>query len=137
MQCFKKWWAWTQTDDYKTQMRAIVDAPDFLADNYLSTDARIPVTLLRTNVCSPLATNALEGNIWNDFSSTSYKTLPSVGSVTLQDPFDGHGWSYATEGRRPRLHARPVADVAVVDRAVSAQQQRRAVLPLSLGRGAG
>jgi hypothetical protein len=98
MQCFKKWWAWTQTDDYKTQMRAIVDAPDFLTDNYLSTDARIPVTLLRTNVCSPLATNALEDNIWNDFSSTSYKTLPSVGSVTLQDPFDGHGWSYALKG---------------------------------------
>jgi hypothetical protein len=98
MQCFKKWWAWTQTDDYKTQMRAIVDAPDFLTDNYMSTDARIPVTLLRTNVCSPLATNALEDNIWNDFSSTSYKTLPSVGSVTLQDPFDGHGWSFELKG---------------------------------------
>ena len=56
------------------------------------------LTLLRTNVCSPLATNALEDNIWNDFSSTSYKTLPSVGSVTLQDPFDGHGWSYALKG---------------------------------------
>jgi len=94
MQCFKKWWAWTQTDQYKGQMREIVQAPDFLKDNYLSTDARIPATLLRTNVCSPLATNALEGNIWNDFSSTSYKTLPSVGSVTLQDPFDGHSWRY-------------------------------------------
>ena len=94
MQCFKKWWAWTQTDEFKSQMRTIVEAPDFLTDNYLSTDARIPVTLLRTNVCSPLATNALAGNIWNDFSSTSYKSLPSVGSVTLQDPFDGHAWSY-------------------------------------------
>ena len=41
------------------------------------------------------------------------------------------------EGRRSRLHACPVADVAVVDRAVSAQQQRRAILALSLGRGAG
>jgi hypothetical protein len=98
MQCFKKWWAWTQTDQYKNQMREIAQAPDFLEDNYLSTDARIPVTLLRTNVCSPLATNAIEDNIWNDFSSTSYKTLPSVGSVTLQDPFDGHGWSYALKG---------------------------------------
>jgi hypothetical protein len=95
MQCFKKWWAWTQTDEYKSQMREIVAAPDFLTDNYLSTDARIPVTLLRTNVCSPLATNALKGNIWNDFSSTSYKDLPSVGQVTVQDPFDGHRWAYA------------------------------------------
>jgi len=96
--CFKKWWSWTQTDDFKSQMRTIAQAPDFLDNNYLSTDARIPSTLLRTNVCSPLATNALEGNIWNDFSSSSYKSLPSVGSVTLQDPFDGHKWSYPMLG---------------------------------------
>ena len=57
-------------------MRAIVAAPDFLKDNYLSTDARIPVTLLRTNACSPLATNAIRGNIWDNFSSETYKDLP-------------------------------------------------------------
>lgn len=94
MRCFKRWWPWTQTDEYKAQMRAIVDAPDFLTDNYMSTDMRIPVTLLRTNACSPLATNALEDNIWDNFSSDSYKTLPSVGKVTFQDPFDGHPWVY-------------------------------------------
>lgn len=94
MSCFKKWWAWTQTDDYKAQMRSIVDAPDFLTDNYMSTDMRIPVTLLRTNACSPLATNALRGNIWDNFSSDTYKNLPSVGKVTFQDPFDGHPWVY-------------------------------------------
>jgi hypothetical protein len=70
-------------------MRALVAAPDFLEGNYLSTEARIPVTLLRTNVCSPLATNALGGNIWDNFSSHSYKQLPSVGTVTLYDPFTG------------------------------------------------
>src|SRR5262249_35468991 len=94
MSCFKKWWAWTQTDDYKAQMRSIVDAPDFLTDNYMSTDMRIPVTLLRTNACSPLATNALRDNIWDNFSSETYKNLPSVGKVTFQDPFDGHAWVY-------------------------------------------
>ncbi len=70
-------------------MRAIVAAPDFLDGNYLSTEARIPVTLLRTNVCSPLATNAIAGNIWDNFSSHSYKQLPAVGTVTLFDPFTG------------------------------------------------
>ncbi|MGH6892391.1 MAG: hypothetical protein ACREEP_09060, partial [Dongiaceae bacterium] len=94
MTCFKKWWTWTQTDEFKSEMRTIVDSPDFLTDNYLSSDARIPVTLLRTNACSPLATNALAGNIWDNFSSSSYKSLPSVGKVTFQDPFDGHSWSY-------------------------------------------
>jgi hypothetical protein len=75
-------------------MRKIVQAPDFLDDNYLSTDARIPVTLLRTNACSPLATNALAGNIWDNFSSQSYKHLPSVGTVTLYDPFTGEPMPY-------------------------------------------
>ena len=95
LDCFKHWWKWTQTDDYKAQMRTIVKAGDFLQDNYLSTDARIPVTLLRTNACSPLATNALAGNIWDNFSSQSYKQLPSVGTVTLSDPFTGAPVPYA------------------------------------------
>jgi hypothetical protein len=93
--CFKRYWAWSQTDDYKAQMREIVLAPDFLEGNYLSTDARIPVTLIRTNICSPLATNALAGNIWDNFSSQTYKNLPSVGTVTLSDPFTGAPMPYA------------------------------------------
>ena len=64
-------------------MRAIVAVPDFLQDNFLSNDARIPLTLLRTNACSPLGTNAIRGNIWDNFSSETYKNLPSVGKVTL------------------------------------------------------
>jgi hypothetical protein len=89
LECFKRYWKWTQTDDYKSKMRPIVQASDFLQGNYLSTEARIPVTLLRTNACSPLATNALAGNIWDNFSSQSYKALPSVGTITVNDPFTG------------------------------------------------
>jgi hypothetical protein len=94
LDCFKRYWTWTQTDDYKAKMRKIVQAPDFLEGNYLSTDARIPVSLLRTNICSPLATNALGGNIWDNFSSQSYKQLPSVGTVTVNDPFTGEPMPY-------------------------------------------
>jgi hypothetical protein len=94
LDCFKRYWQWTQGDDYKAKMRSIVRAPDFLQNNYLSNDTRIPVTLLRTNVCSPLATNALAGNIWDNFSSQTYKQLPSVGSVTLSDPFTGERIRY-------------------------------------------
>jgi len=89
MDCWNKYWAWTKTDDFKSKMRAIVLQPDFLKDNYLSTDQRVPVTLLQTNACSPLATNAIAGNIWGDFSSQTYKDLPSVGSITVYDPFTG------------------------------------------------
>ena len=89
MNRFRAWWRWTQSADFKTRMRSIAVRPDFLAGNYLSTDVRIPQTLLRTNMCSPLATNALRGNIWDNFSSESYKDLPSVGASTYQDPFTG------------------------------------------------
>jgi hypothetical protein len=75
-------------------MRAIVLAPDFLDGNYLSNDMRVPVTLLQTNACSPLATNAIAGNIWDNFSSQSYKDLPSVGTITVQDPFTGEPRPY-------------------------------------------
>src|SRR6201981_1802013 len=87
--CFNKYWNWTNTDDFKQKMRKIVLADDFLDDNYLSNDGRVPVTLLQTNACSPLATNAIGNNIWDNFSSASYKSLPSVGAITVYDPFTG------------------------------------------------
>ena len=96
--CFERYWKWTQTDEYKAKMREIVHAPDFLDGNYLSSDVRVPVTLLRTNVCSPLATNALAGNIWDNFSSQTYKQLPSVGTVTLHDPYTGEPVPYEMPG---------------------------------------
>jgi hypothetical protein len=91
---FKAWWKWTQTPDFKQKMQAIAARPDFASGNYFSSDARIPVTLLRTNLCSPLATNALAGNIWDNFSSSTYKALPSVGSASYQDPFSGAPLAY-------------------------------------------
>jgi len=94
LSCFDRYWQLTKTEDFKTKMRAIVLQPDFLKDNYLSTDARIPVTLLQTNACSPLATNALANNIWDNFSSQSYKDLPSVGSITVRDPYSGNASQY-------------------------------------------
>ncbi|HEX7884977.1 MAG TPA: hypothetical protein VF474_03285 [Phenylobacterium sp.] len=94
LDCFSSYWKRSQTPAFKAEMRRIVSAPDFLDHNYLSAEFRVPVTLLRTNACSPLATNALRGNIWNDFSSDSYKSLPSVGTITVADPFTGDLRSY-------------------------------------------
>ena len=94
LDCWNRYWETTKTESFKAAMRAIVHAPDFLDGNYLSTELRVPVTLLETNACSPLATNALAGNIWNDFSSQSYKQLPSVGTITVHDPFTGEAKPY-------------------------------------------
>ena len=75
-------------EDRRVQEPDAVDRPgeDFLDGNYLSTDMRVPVTLLQTNACSPLATNAIRDNIWDNFSSESYKTLPSVGTINVWNP---------------------------------------------------
>jgi hypothetical protein len=94
--CWNKYWAWTRTDDFKSRMARIVRSADFLQDNYLSTEFRVPLTLLQTNACSPLARNALAGNIWDNFSSQSYKVLPSVGAITVKDPFTGEDRKFMT-----------------------------------------
>jgi hypothetical protein len=94
LDCWSKYWAWTKTDDFKKKMTAIVKDPGFLKHNYLSTELRVPLTLLQTNACSPLATNALADNIWDNFSSQSYKELPSVGTITWYHPYTGEPRSY-------------------------------------------
>ena len=40
-------------------MRAEVQKPDFLEDNFLSTDRRISIQEMGVNACSLLATNAI------------------------------------------------------------------------------
>ncbi|MFC6671992.1 hypothetical protein [Marinobacterium aestuariivivens] len=89
LHCFANYWNWTRSDEFKGQMRSIVKRDDFLDNNFLSTELRIPVTLLETNACSPMATNAIEGNIWDNFSSESYKQLPSAGTLSVQHPITG------------------------------------------------
>jgi hypothetical protein len=92
--CWNKYFESTQTEEFKAQMKKIVLADDFLDDNYLSAEFRVPVTLLHTNACSPLATNALGGNIWDNFSSQSYKDLPSAGEITWYQPTTGQANQY-------------------------------------------
>ncbi len=94
LECFDRYGALTRTEDFKAQMRAIVQAEGFLDGNYLSSELRIPVTLLETNACSPLATNAIEGNIWDNFSSSTYKALPSVGTIKVHHPKTGEEYDY-------------------------------------------
>lgn len=98
LDCWNRYWAWTKTDDFKSKMRTMVLADDFLDGNYLSTELRVPVTLLQTNACSPLATNAIAGNIWDNFSSQTYKELPSVGEITVYNPMTGAPQQYKMPG---------------------------------------
>ena len=111
-ECWERYWAWAQTDAFKAEMTEIVLAEDFLDDNFLSTERRVPVDLLQTNACGPLATNALRGDIWDDFSSESYKTLPPVKELTTHHPVSGGAMSLKPPGNG-RGYARPASLVSL------------------------
>jgi hypothetical protein len=77
------------TADQVQWFRTAVESPDFLTDNFLSDDKRKSVRTLGTNVARAVASNATRGNIWDNFSSESYKELPAVGTFTnLYNPRD-------------------------------------------------
>ncbi|MBX6315567.1 MAG: hypothetical protein IRY99_22035, partial [Isosphaeraceae bacterium] len=68
-------------DERRRAYERLVLAPDFLDDNFLSDDRRYPLPQIRTNAARALATNALEGEIWQSFSSETYKGLPPAGRL--------------------------------------------------------
>jgi hypothetical protein len=109
---WNRFWDWSKSDAFKTGMRAIVLADDFLQDNYLSSELRVPSTLLQTNACSPIATNAIAGDIWDNFSSASYKALPPVGSITVRHPVTGAAYDYPLPGEG-RGYTRPASLVSL------------------------
>ncbi len=80
---------------------AVETGPLFWANNYLSTDQRLPVSLIQTNSQRAMATNGLHGNMWDEFASETYKHLDGVGRIRYQDPFSGAVKSFeAAQGGR-------------------------------------
>jgi hypothetical protein len=98
--------------EYLDWMRKEVLKADFLTDNFLSTEKRIPVTELETNACSPLATNGLKGDIWDNFTSTTYKELPAVGKYKVHHPRTGEAWDYEMPGGG-RGYTRPASLISL------------------------
>lgn len=78
----------TDPEQAKQWRRESVLSSDFLDHNFLSDDKRYPITLIGTNAARALATNATEGHIYSQFSSKTYKQLPSPGVLELANPFD-------------------------------------------------
>jgi hypothetical protein len=112
LDCWSRYWTWSKTPEFKERMRSIVLADDFLTDNFLSTELRVPSTLLQTNICSPIATNAIAGNIWDNFSSASYKALPSVGTMKVRNPLTGEERDFTLPGGG-RGFTRPASLVSI------------------------
>jgi hypothetical protein len=91
----------------KQWFREAVTREDFLDDNFLSDDRRRRVTEIGTNACSALATNAARGHVWDNFSSETYKTLPSVGEIEVSNPMDGTTWKFRMPAGGPGYYRPP------------------------------
>ena len=72
---------------YRNWALAEVEKRDFWENNFLSTDLRIPITLIKTNGARSLGSNAIPGHMWEDYSSDTYKNLLAVGKITCWNPF--------------------------------------------------
>jgi mono/diheme cytochrome c family protein len=80
---------WLSDEKYRAWAEAAVEDPKFWLNNFLSTDFRIPINLVRTNSARAMATNAMADHMWSDFSSLDYQKMPSVGSISFFNPFLG------------------------------------------------
>ena len=87
----------------------LTDNHPFWKDNYLATDIRVPITLVGTQSGRALASNAIEGNVWDNFSSLTYKELPAVGKIGFFNAINGKEESFDAPGGgrgyyRPATH---------------------------------
>jgi hypothetical protein len=116
--CWNRYWAWAQTREFKDAMVKLVTARDangndaFLKDNYLSSERRVPVDLVQTNACTALASNGLAGDIWDNFTSSSYKSLPAVKELTAYHPVSGGAMSLRPLGNG-RGYLRPASLISL------------------------
>ncbi|HEV8242237.1 MAG TPA: hypothetical protein VGS57_22915 [Thermoanaerobaculia bacterium] len=125
-QTFADWEAFRgspQFADYRRRIEAFAASnpggEDFLLDNYMSTDIRVPITLVGTNSGRSMGTNAMKGQVWDNFSSDTYKALPAVGEVHFYNPWSGKGldqWGnndvYVPEGGGPGYY-RPASLISI------------------------
>ena len=98
---FADWTAFKATGSYQEYVRQIkkmagvLRAQDvgqddpFVTDNFLANEVRIPITLVGTNSGRSVGTNGMRGQIWDNFTSETYKSLPAVGDVHFYNPFSG------------------------------------------------
>jgi hypothetical protein len=86
---------------YNQWALAEVEKQDFWQENFLSSEVRVPVPVIKTNASRAMATNGLKGHMWEDFSSETYKNLPAVGTLTSWNPFtqQSFGWDAPGNGR--------------------------------------
>ena len=111
-ECWERYWTWARSDQFKEGMRRMIRDPDFLTNNFLSTERRVPIDVLQTNACSAIATNGLKGDIWDNFTSSTYKTLPPPGEISVHHPVSGAATPFQALGNG-RGYIRPASLISL------------------------
>lgn len=94
-------------EPYLAWAMAAVEQQEFWEHNFLSTDTRLPVTMIGTNAARALGSNATQDHVWNDFSSQTYKQLESAGRIAYRDPFTGEKRSFLPPNGGPGYYRPP------------------------------
>ena len=134
LDCWKQYWAWTKTDDFKSQIRKIVLAPDFVERELPFQRSSRPGDAAPNERLQPAryqrdCRQYLERFFFLDLQSAAVgRHGNGPGSFHRQED------TVPNAGGRPRLHPCAVIDQHLVHSAPAAQQQARAVLYRSLGR---
>jgi hypothetical protein len=89
LECWNRYWTWTGSSTYQQQMQKIAAADDFLKDNALTNDLRTPLPAVGTNACTAISAAGANGGMWEQFTSQTYRALPSAGSITYYQPYTG------------------------------------------------
>jgi hypothetical protein len=81
--------------------------PDFRENNFFSDEKRYPLTRIKTNAARACATNAMAGHVWDNFSSKTYKQLPSIGTISVWNPYTEKDEDFVVEGGGPGYYRTP------------------------------
>ena len=81
--------------------RQEIQKPEFYENNFFSDDRRYSIKEIQTNAARACGTNAMRGHIWANFSSETYKNLPSVGTIKVWNPYSNVEEDFKMEGGGP------------------------------------
>lgn len=81
--------------------RQEIQKPEFYENNFFSDDRRYSIKEIQTNAARACGTNAMRGHIWANFSSETYKSLPSVGTIKVWNPYSNAEEDFKMEGGGP------------------------------------
>jgi len=93
--------------DKEDWFREQILTTDFRKDNFFSDEKRYPITKIQTNAGRALGTNAKAGHVWDNFSSKTYKELPSVGAIKVWNPYTDAEEDFTVPGGGPGYYRTP------------------------------